>query len=152
LDPSPNLTSVTGTFPTGIGGARALRGNWSWNANANPWLRLSTSGAANLPNPVISLTRKLMFDIYSDKNVKVAVGIRETGNAAGTAIGSNGGTTPSIIEWAGVTNVVGTQPQATRTITASNWTTLVFDLPNEPIFSFASGNGVLSAANGTGCP
>jgi len=148
LDASPNLTSVTGTFPSGIGSTRVLHANWSWNSNA--WLRLTTSSAPSLPNPIVSLTRKLMFDIYSDKSLRVAVGIRETGNATGTPIGSNGGTTPGIIEWTGVTNVLGTQPRATRTVSASNWTTLVFDLPNEPIFSFAGGNGVLSAANGLG--
>jgi hypothetical protein len=127
-----------------------LRANWSWNTTVNAWLRLTTSGTANLGNPVLDVTRKLKFDVYSDKAVKVALGIRETGNPAGTAIGSNGGTTPAIIEWAGVTNSVSGQPQTTRTLTASNWTTLVFDLPNEPIRSFSGGNGILSTATGLG--
>jgi hypothetical protein len=38
----------------------------------------------------------------------------------------------------------------TRSVTASNWTTLTFDLPNEPIRSFSGGNGVLSTATGFG--
>jgi hypothetical protein len=82
--------------------------------------------------------------------VKVAVGVRETANPAGTPIGSNGGSTPGIIEFVGVTGVVGGQPQAVRTVAASNWTTLTFDLPTEPIASFTGGNGVLSTATGLG--
>jgi hypothetical protein len=150
LDPSPNTTSVTGTFPEGNGSARVLRANWSWNTTVNAWLRLTTSAAANLPNPVIDLTRKLAFDIYTDKDLKVAIGARETGNPAGTPIGSNGGATGGI-EFVGVTNVgASSQPQATRTVSAGSWTTLVFDLPNEPVRNFASGNGVLSSATGLG--
>ena len=38
----------------------------------------------------------------------------------------------------------------TRSVTASNWTTLTFDLPNEPIRNFSGGNGVLSTASGFG--
>jgi hypothetical protein len=150
LDVSPNLTSVTGTFPGGNSSSRVLRANWSWSTTVNAWLRLTTSGTTSLPNPVIDVTRKLKFDIYSDRDLKVAMAVRETGNTAGTAIGSNGGTTPAIIEWAGVTNSVSGQPQSTRTVTASNWTTLVFDLPNEPIRSFSGGNGILFTATGLG--
>lgn len=150
LDATPNLTSVTGTFPTGNDSARVLRANWSWNTTVNAWMRLTTFSTANLPNPVIDVTRKLKFDVYSDKDVKVALGIRETGNPAGTPIGSNGGTTPGIIEFAGVTGVASSQPQAVRTVSAGNWTTLVFDLPIEPIASFAGGNGVLSTPTGLG--
>jgi len=150
LDASPNLSSVTSTFPAGNDSTRVLRANWSWNTTVNAWLRLTTSGTANLPNPVVEVTRKLRFDVYSDKNVKVALAIRETGNPAGTAIGSNGGTTPGSIEFAGATSIAGGQPQAIHTVTASNWTTLTFDLPTEPIVSFVGGNGVLSTATGLG--
>jgi len=136
LDASPNTTFVTGSFPPDHEGSRVLRANWSWNTSLNPWLRLTTSGTANLPNPVIDLTLKLVFDVYSDKNLKVALGIRETGNPVGTPIGSNGGTAPGIIEFVGVTGVASGQPQPTRTVTAGSWTTLAFDLPNEPISNF----------------
>ena len=150
LDVAPNTTSVTGTFPTGNVSARVLQASWSWNATANPWLRLTTSGTANLPNPVIDVTRKLKFDLYTDKAVGVAIAVRETANPAGTAIGSNGGTTPGVIELVGVTNVISGQPQVTRVVSASNWMTLVFDLPSEPIVNFVGGNGVLSTATGLG--
>lgn len=148
LDATPNLCSVTGTFPGGNDSGRVLQANWSWNATANPWLRLTTSGTASLPNPVIDLTRKLSFDIYSDKNIGVALGVRETGNPIGTAIGANGGTTPGSIEFVGVTNAVGGQPQVTRLVNASNWMTVTFNLPLEPIRSFSGGNGVLTTGLG----
>lgn len=150
LDAAPNLSSVTGTSPAGNDSGRVLQASWSWNATANPWLRLTTSSATSLPNPVIDLTRKLSFDIYSDKNIGVALGVRETANPAGTTIGSNGGTTPGVIEYVGVTNAVGGQPQVTRSITASNWMTVTFNLPAEPIRNFSGGNGVLASATGLG--
>jgi hypothetical protein len=150
LEAAPNTTTVTSGFPAGNDGARALRASWSWTNTANLWLRLTTSGTANLPNPVLDVTRKLKFDLYSDRNIGVALAVRETGNAAGTAIGSNGGTAPGIIEFAGVTNVVSGQPQVTRIVNASNWMTLTFDFPNEPIRNFVGGNGVLSTATGLG--
>jgi hypothetical protein len=148
LDASPNTTTVTDTFPSGNNSIRSLQANWSWNTTNSAWLRLTTANAANLPNPVIAVTRKLSFDLYTDKTIGVAVGVRETVNAAGTAIGANGGTTPGVIEFVGATNVVGGQPQVTRVVNASNWMTLTFDLPNEPIRNFSGGNGVLSTASG----
>lgn len=150
LDTSPNTTTVTGTFPTGNDSGRSLQAIWNLTNAINAWVRLTTSGTANLPNPVIALTRKLKFDVWTDRSIGIGLGIRETGNSAGTAIGANGGTTPGVIEFAGVTNVVSGQPRVTRTVTASNWMTLTFDLPNEPIRNFSGGNGVLSTATGLG--
>ena len=150
LDTTPNTTTVTSTFPTGNDSGRSLQAIWNLTNAINSWVRLTTSGTANLPNPVIALTRKMKFDVWTDRNIGIGLGIRETGNTAGTAIGANGGTTPGIIEFAGVTNVVSGQPRVTRTITASNWMTLTFDLPNEPIRNFSGGNGVLSTATGLG--
>jgi hypothetical protein len=145
LDPSPNLTSVTGSVPAGNGSSRALRANWSWNGSATPWLRLTTAGAANLPNPVIAIPRKLRFDIHTDKALKVGVGIRETTIPSGTAPGSDGGTVGSI-EWAGVSLGSGS-PSPVRTVGAGSWTTLEFELPTEPIRAF-TGDGVLSTTSG----
>jgi hypothetical protein len=149
LETTPNISSVTSGFPPGVAGARALHVSWAWTSAANAWLRLTTFGSANLPNPVISLTRKLKFDVHTDRNLGVALGIRETTTPEGTAIGANGGSTGSI-EFVGVTNVVNSQPQVTRVVPANQWQTLTFDLPNEPVRSFSSGNGVLSTASGLG--
>jgi hypothetical protein len=149
LDPTPNASTVTASFPPGVAGARALFASWSWTGAANAWLRLTTSGTASLPNPVISLTRKLKFDIHTDRNLGVALGARETTTPSDTLIGANGGTTGAI-EWVGVTNVVSSQPQVTRAIPSNQWMTVTFDLPNEPARNFVSGNGVLSTASGLG--
>jgi hypothetical protein len=150
LDTTPDLTVVTDVYTTtGHAAGRVLRVNCNFTNATNPWLRLTTGGAANWPNPVIDLTRKLRFDLYADKSVKVAVGCRETTTAAGTPIGSNGGTTGGI-EWAGVTNTAGTAPMPTRTVPAGSWATLTFDLPHEPITSFSGGNGILSTVSGLG--
>jgi hypothetical protein len=150
LDTTPDLTVVTDVYTTtGHGAGRVLRVNCNFTNAANPWLRLTTAGAAAWANPVIDLTRKLRFDLYADKAVKVAVGCRETTTAVGTAVGSDGGTTGAI-EWAGVTNTAGTAPMPTRTVAAGSWTTLTFDLPHEPITSFSGGNGVLATTSGLG--
>ena len=149
LEASPNIASVTSSFPSGNNSTRALRVSWSFTNAANPWLRLTTASAANLPSPVVDFTRRLRFDLHTDRALRVALGLRETTNAPGTPIGSNGGGTGGL-EWAGVTNSIGGQPQPTRTVAPGAWTMLTFDLPTEPVRSFSGGNGVLSTASGLG--
>lgn len=150
LSNAPNVTLTTASFPSGQAGARVLNVNWAFtNSAANPWLRLTTSGTGTLPNPVIDFTRWLRFRIWSDRPLRVGLGVRETTNAPGTPIGSNGGTSGGI-EWVGITNSISGQPQPSRQIAASNWTTLEFNLPAEPVRNFVNGNGVLSTASGLG--
>jgi hypothetical protein len=150
LDTTPDLSVVTDVHTTtGHGTGRVLRACCNFTNATNPWLRLTTASAPNWPNPVIDLTKKLRFDLYTDKAVKVAVGCREATIAAGTPIGTNGGTNGAIA-WAGVTNVSGTAPMPTRTVAAGAWNTLTFDLPSEPILNFSGGNGILSTASGLG--
>ncbi len=148
--PEVDLTTVTDTYPTGgMASGKVLMTHFLVTNTSNPWLRLTTLNASNYPNPVIDFTKKLRFDVYSDQTIKLAVGCRETTNAAGTAIGFNGGTNGAI-EWAGVTNVAGTAPMATRVLPANTWTNLVFNFPSEPIRNFSGGNGVLSTTSGLG--
>ena len=149
LETTPGVTSVTNAFPPGNNSARALRVSWSFTNAANPWLRLTTASAANLPSPVVDFTRRLRFDLHTDRALRVGLGLRETTNAPGTPIGSNGGGTGGI-EWAGVSNSVGGQPQPTRTVAPGAWRALTFDLPTEPVRSFSGGNGVLSTTSGLG--
>lgn len=145
---APNVSLTTGLLPTGNTSARALNVSWAFTNNATtPWVRLTTASVTTLPNPVIDLTKRLRLRIWSDKAVRVGLGIREATIAAGTAIGSNGGSTGAI-EWVGITSSSGGQPQPTRTVTASNWTTLEFNFATEPVLNFVSGNGVLSTASG----
>lgn len=150
LSNTPNVTLTTAAFPSGQPGARVLNVNWAFtNSAANPWLRLTTSGTGTLPNPVIDFTRWLRFRIWSDRPLRVGLGLRETTNAPGTPIGSNGGTSGGI-EWVGITNSISGQPQPSRQIAASNWTTIEFNLPAEPVRNFVNGNGALSTASGLG--
>lgn len=145
---SPNVSLTTAALPPGNTSSRALNVSWAFTNNATtPWLRLTTASVTTLPNPVIDLTKRLRFRIWSDKAIRVGLGVREATIAAGTAIGSNGGGTGAI-EWVGINSSSGGQPQPTRTVTASNWTTLEFNFATEPVISFVSGNGVLATASG----
>jgi hypothetical protein len=146
LDPTPDVCNVTDTFPPGSG-ARALAIRCSFTNVAAPWLRLTTFNAATLPNPVIDLDARFQFDIHTDRDLMIGVGLRETGSTAGTPIGDNGGTTGGI-EWAGVTNKNGAQPMPARRVAAGAWRTLAFDLRAEPIANFSGGNGTLSTGLG----
>ncbi len=140
-----NTTSVEGTFPAGNISARVLWANFFFKTNAvNPWLRLSTFNASTLPNPTINLGQRVRFDVYSDKTIKIALGVRETGTSAN--VGENGGTTGSL-EWVGSSGALGTGPNPTHTVAAGAWTTLEFNLPAEGVTAF-TGNGVLASGKG----
>lgn len=149
LEDSPNVAGVTGSFPAGAGGSRAFVVRCSFVNGSNAWLRLTTFGAATLANPVIDFTKRLRIDVHADRAVRVALGLRETTNAIGTPIGSDGGTAGGI-EWIGVTSRSNSQPQAVKIVPAGTWTTITFDVPGEPVTAFANGNGVLSTASGLG--
>lgn len=146
--PEMDVAAVTDTYPAGgLASGNVLMMLCEFTNANNPWVRLTTAGTDYFADPVIDITKKLRFDIYADQPVQVAVGCREATIGSGTAIGSDGGTSGAI-EWVGVTNISGTAPMATRTIAANTWTTLTFDFANEPIRSFASGNGVLTTTSG----
>jgi len=142
--PAPNVSQITSTFPAGNNSTRALAASWSFSSSAtDPWLRLTTSGAANLPNPTVDINQFLGFQIYSDRALQVAVGIRETGTTA--AIGANGGTAGTI-EWVGASGkTAGGAPIVTRTIPAGAWTQLYFDLNGESTAGFTGDGNVVSA-------
>ncbi len=139
-----NYTTVTTTFPAGNAnaGANVMKIGWSFNTTtSNQWVRLTTGNTTYLPNPTINASARLKFDVYTTKSLKVGLGIRETGTTADN--GANGGTTGTI-EYVGVSSVLSGTPQPTRVVNASNWTTLEFDLPNEPKQGF-TGDGILNA-------
>jgi N-acetyl-anhydromuramyl-L-alanine amidase AmpD len=151
LDTNATSTAVTTSYPAGHSSANVLKASWNFASGAtDPWLRLTTFNSSGVPNPVIDLRQIIKFDIYTDKALKVGLGVRETTNAAGTAIGSNGGSGGGI-EWVGVTNVTATgAPVPKRTVTAGSWQTLQFNLPYEPVTNFVNGNSILSTASGLG--
>ncbi len=148
LDAAPNFACVTNAFPAGYSSARALASAWSFKTGAvNPWLRLTTYAAPNLPNPTISTNQVLQFDIYADKALHVGIGFRETGTTA--AIGADGGTSGPI-EWVGGMTDNTVDPPKGHPVPAGQWTTLSFFLPCEPVRSFYLGNGVLDTTTGKG--
>lgn len=140
-----NYTRVTTSFPAGNANAAAkvMQAGWTFKTGMSDyWVRLTTFNTTVLPNPTINASARLKFDIHTSKALKVGLGIRETGTTAEN--GANGGTTGTV-EWVGISSIVGTTPQPTRTVPANTWTTVEFDLPNEPKQAFpASGNGVLN--------
>ncbi|MEO5804588.1 MAG: putative Ig domain-containing protein [Verrucomicrobiota bacterium] len=144
LNTTPNLSSVTNAFPLPHLGARVLASAWSFNATANSWLRLTTFNTTNFPNPTIDIRQSLRFDIYSDKSLRVGLGVRETNTFA--SIGANGGTN-GLVEFVGVSSKNVSTPIPDRLISPSNWTTLIFNLPTEPVSSL-TGNGFLESTTG----
>jgi hypothetical protein len=92
---------------------------------------VTTSGTANLPNPVIAVTRKLSFDLYTDKTIGVAVGVRETATRRYRHRG----------QWrhhAGRDRICRRDQRGRRSTPshprrhASNWMTLTFDFRMNP--------------------
>jgi hypothetical protein len=113
------------------------------------WVRLTTFNTPNLPNPVVSFVEPLRFDIYSDRSLYVALGLRET-NSPG-AIGSNGGATGGI-EFVGGSTDNSVTPPLGRLIPANTWTSVEFNIPVEPVRAFAgtSANSILESTTGNG--
>ena len=143
-----NETTVTTNSP-GTVRSSVMQASFAFKTGqTNPWLRLTTHnpfGTENaLPNPTVDLGKHVTFDIYANKSIKICLGIRETGTQV--PIGYDGGTTGGL-EFVGATGKNGGAPICTRTIAANTWTTVDFDLPNEPATAF-TGDGVLAAGKG----
>jgi hypothetical protein len=141
---------ITNVFPGTHLSSQVLKVTWNWtNSSASSWLRLTTaSGGGNVnPNPIVSFTSALSFDIYADKSLKVAVGLRES-NPTGP-IGTDAGGSSAPIEFVGV-SAGGTPPSGTNTLAAGAWTHIYLDLTNCGIGNFSSGNGALDSTTGKG--
>ena len=130
---------------------QVLHEQWDFKTGTtNPWLRLTTyatPGFTNTyatPNPIIDFGQRLRFDVWTDKSIKLGIGVRETGSTG--PIGFNGGTSGTL-EWLGVPGKTGTSPNPSRVITASNWTTVEFNCPAEAITTF-TGDGILATGKG----
>ncbi|MDW8307760.1 MAG: malectin domain-containing carbohydrate-binding protein [Verrucomicrobiales bacterium] len=147
LDASPNVSAVSGALPPGNASSRALNVNWSFKAGTtNPWLRLTTFGASTLPNPIVDFAQTVRFDIWTDRDLRVGLGVRES-NPTGPIGGDGGSSGP--IEFVGVPSLLGSAPQPLRTVPASNWVTLTFNFTNEAVSAF-TGNGTLESTTGKG--
>jgi hypothetical protein len=148
LSTTPNLSLVTNSFPAGNGSSRALRVNWSFApGSVDAWLRLSTFNTTFLPNPVVPFNQSIRFDMFTDKPLKVGLGLRENNTTA--AIGADGGGAAGNVEFIGVSSTIGNTPVPTRTIPSNTWTTVQFDMPFEAV-SGLNGNGILESTTGKG--
>jgi hypothetical protein len=155
LDATPNETVLVSypEFPDadGNGSLKVLKTSFSIKTGiTNPWLRLTTftmqTNPAWVPNPTLDLGQKLRFRVYSDKSIKLAIAVRETGVNA--PIGYNGGVSGSV-EYLGVTGKQSNGcPIPNRTIAAGVWTEVEFNLPTEPCTNFVSGNSILATGRG----
>jgi hypothetical protein len=128
-------------------GDKSLKVDFSFvDSSPTRWVRLTTSGGKNYPNPTIDIQQPLAFKIYvaSEDPIGFALGLRETNPTVD--IGANGGGSGPI-EFIGSTTATPPTPTANHVITPGSWQDLVFDIPNEPVASF-TGNGVLESTTG----
>jgi len=148
---APNFCRVTNSFPAGNASAKVLHIGWSFVAGSSgqsPWLRLATWDAPGLPNPIVSFQQGIGFAVRTDREIYLAVGLRETSSTG--PIGSNGGTVGTL-EWIGGTSDNTTDPPRGRRICAGQWIWVSFCIPAEPVRAFVgSGNGVLESSTGKG--
>jgi hypothetical protein len=145
-----SITDAAPVNPFAPTSTRAVRIAWSFvDAATTRWDRLTTSNAPNgYPNPVISFTDTLSFDVYTTLEMKLALGVRETGSPG--AIWSNGGSTGTI-EWVSNGGLSGGTPPGGMTIAANQWTHITLNIPsltgagNVQAFT---GNGSITGAQG----
>ncbi len=143
---TPDLSVVTDERASD--GAQSLLVSWQFlPGQTDPWLRLTTFNAPNLPNPALDLSLALQFDIFVPRatpDFYVTLGVRETGTPV--PIGTNGGTVGSI-EFVGATSLRGQTPIGRLIPEKDTWVTVSFEIPFEPVQPF-TGNGRLDVARG----
>jgi|GEM_PF-4437758 len=157
LEPTPNDSWVVSDYPPNAWGDRALRVAFRFRENLpTPWLRLTTNNATVLPNPTIGFDRYLRFDIHPSSDVYLMVGVRESNSTA-----QYGAPSPlaGVFEWVGAEDasldgtVLGVPPKG-KLAKANQWTTLFFDMANDPVVGWnldntaINGNGVLEGQKG----
>jgi hypothetical protein len=148
LETAPNQSVVSNVRANT--GTQSMQVSFQFRAaQTNPFLRLTTSGATNLPNPAIDLSLAVQFALYvpaATPDFYLTLGVRETGVV--TTIGGNGGTTGGI-ELVGATALQGSSPIGRLITVKDTWLNIVFNLPSEPVRAFVGGNGVLNGTFGT---
>jgi len=130
-----------------VSAPNSLRMFWDWTAAApaDARVRITTNGAAGLPNPTIDITKPLTFKVKMTQGhlSDLAILVRETASAG--PIGANGGTANGIEIISKVTPVV------LDAATNSDWQTVTFDFSNPSsytvtAFAGSTADGVLSSA------
>lgn len=146
-DGAPNFVSVSNDPPEGGNSDQVLHAAWNFAAGkTDPWLRLTTYNAAGFPNPTIDFAQGIRLNVYVDRPIYLALGIRETNPT--TSLGENGGTSGTI-EWVGGSHDNTVSPPLGRFIPAGEWTSVSFFIPYEPVRRF-TGNGILESTSGKG--
>lgn len=148
-DAANNISQVVSDVSAS--GPNSLKVVWKWQDDSavGTWLRLTTFGAPNRPNPAIDynliLTMKVLYT--SGSPLGIAVGTRDNGTAA--AVGADGGS-GGPIEWIGATSAtIANGPALTHVIAPSaSWQTVTFVIKAQPISAF-TGDGVLTNNSGT---
>lgn len=146
LETSPDLSVINDE--QALSGTQSLKVSFQFKPNqTNPWMRLTTYNATNLPNPIISATLPVSVWVYVPANTpdfRLTLGVRET-NPTGN-IGENGGTSGSI-EFIGAPSKSGFAPFGKLITQKDQWVQVIFDPVNDPIVGF-TGNGVLETTTG----
>lgn len=152
IDGSVNTAQVV--TDVAYSGTKSLRVNWKFLPDKpGAWLRLTTYNTANLGNPAIDFAHALRFKIYvasGTPDIYITLGVRETNTTA--PIGGNGGISGGI-EWIGASSVDpgGVRPVGKLVTAKDRWVEVVFNIPAEPVASFAgaTANGILDVPRGT---
>jgi len=145
-DPANNISKVVSGVASG--GNNSLQVVFKWQDTGN-WLRLTTFGATFRPNPAISYSLALKFDVLYTAGDDIAIALLTRDNGTAVPIGGNGGTTGAI-EVIGATGFSSTTgPEGALVLSASpNWQTVVINIPAASVVAF-TGNGVLDNPSGT---
>jgi hypothetical protein len=146
-----NFSGVTNVFPAGNAnaGLNVFNTIFTFKTDlATPWVRLTSNASPNLPNPAVSFTSGLSFDIYTDRPIYVALLLRETNTTE--PIGGNAGTSGGIEFVGGVPN--STTVSKGQLVPANTWTTIWFNVPESSVAAFAgtTANGILESTTGKG--
>ncbi|MBX3729435.1 MAG: fibronectin type III domain-containing protein [Candidatus Sumerlaeia bacterium] len=111
--------------------------SWSWTTAGSGFIRLTTAGAANRPNPALDLTKGVSLYVKLPAGqLDIGILVRETGGSG--PIGANAGTSGAIERSA----------NSIRVNSSGDWQYLHFDLPNIAWTAF-TGNGVLNGTWGS---
>ncbi|BCW99683.1 MAG: hypothetical protein KatS3mg024_2510 [Armatimonadota bacterium] len=145
-DPANNVSKVVSGVAAS--GNNSLQVVFKWQDTGN-WLRLTTFNTTNRPNPAISYSLALKFDVLYTAGDDIAIALLSRDNGTSAAIGQNGGGSGPI-EVIGATSFsTSTGPDGAFVLSASpNWQTVVIDIPTASVAAF-TGNGVLDNATGT---
>jgi hypothetical protein len=149
IEAGTSFARVTDAFPAGDGlGDQVYQVSYNLTTPAG-WVRLTSFNAANVPNPTVDLALGLSFDIYTDRQIYLTLGLRETGTTAD--IGANGGSTGGI-EWVGGATDATLSPPLGQLVGAGEWTTLTYWFPDGPVKAFAgaTADGNLTSVTGKG--